>query len=110
TADLRLRISASQTIQLDIKTPQRLQRPEPLPPDLVISPDLSDARRIVRKQLRRSRGQFTAPAIVVITGDFWVHGIDHYAESTRKLLAEPLPADASDAAREYYRRLLGVIL
>jgi hypothetical protein len=110
TADLRLRISASHTIQLDTKTPQRLQRPEPLPQDLVISADLGDARTIVRKQLKRSRGQFTAPGIVVITGDFWVHGIDHYAESTRKLLSEQLAADASDAARAYHRRLLGVIL
>jgi hypothetical protein len=109
TADLRLRISASHTIQVDTKTPQKLQRPEPLPQDLVISADLGDARRIVRKQLRRSRGQFTAPGIVVITGDFWIHGIDHYAESTRKLLAEPLPTDASEAARAYYGSLLGVI-
>lgn len=104
TADLILRISASHLIQVDTKAPRALQRPA----KNMISP--VEPRRTIKRALRSSRGQFTAPGILVIAGDFWIGGLDAYAEATALLLNAPLAPDASPEARLHYQRLLGVVL
>jgi hypothetical protein len=48
--------------------------------------------------------------MLVVAGDFWMNGIDNYAEAIAQLLEEPLPPDASEQARDHYRPLLGVLL
>jgi hypothetical protein len=107
TPDLVLRLSAAATIQIDTKTPESLQRPLELDG---LSIDPSGARKTIRHALRMSRGQFSTDGILVIGGDFWINGLDAYAEATEKLLSEELPSDASEEARDHYARLLGVIL
>lgn len=105
TPDLALRISASQRLQVDMKTPRSLQRPVD-PPTML---KLDAARETIKKALRSSRGQFTTPGILVIAGDFWLGGIAAYAAEATKLLQEPLAANASAEARRHYKLLLGIM-
>jgi hypothetical protein len=104
TADLILRISATRWIQVDTKTPRALQRPT----QQTISP--VEPRRTVKRALRSSRGQFATPGILVIAGDFWIGGLDAYADAAVALLSAPLAHDASQDAKRHYERLLGIVL
>ena len=104
TPDLILRISATRTIELDVKAPRALQLQREGGIEAV------EPRRTIRQALTKSRGQFRTPGILVIAGDVWIGGLDAYADAAAALLSTPLPDDASVDARMHYKRLLGVLL
>lgn len=103
TADLALRVSASRSVDLDIKTPRALRFPESGSIRIV------EPRETIKKALRGSRGQFGEHGLLVIAGEIWFGGIDAYADAAAKLLREPLAEQASPEARAHYRQLLGLI-
>lgn len=103
TADLILRISASRSVDVDIKAPRPVRYPEGDVAKLV------EPRKTIRKGLRSSRGQFARDGILVIAGEIWFGGIDAYAQAAEQLLSEQLAEDASPEARAHYERLLGII-
>jgi hypothetical protein len=107
TPDLVLRLTAAIMIQIDTKAPKNLQMPIP---GSEISVDPSQPRETIHHALRLSRGQFSTDGILVVGGDFWVGGIDAFAEAAAAYFEQPLAADASDEAQQHYARLLGVIL
>lgn len=102
TADLVLRIAAGVLIEIDVKTPMALRWPEE-----VIR--LIEPRRVVRKALRDSRGQFARDGILVIAGEAWLNGVQAFSEAARALLQERLADDAGPEARAHYERLLGLV-
>lgn len=104
TADLVLRIAAGVLIDIDIKTPKALRWPESGTIELV------EPRKIIKKALRTSRGQFARDGILVIAGESWWNGVDEYAQAARALLHEPLSGDAGPEAKAHYEQLLGLIL
>jgi hypothetical protein len=81
TPDLRLRISARQVIEADIKTPAALQRK----PGAVVRP--KEAERLVADALRSSRGQIASdvPSLLVIGGAFWTGDFDQHARAAAAL-------------------------
>jgi hypothetical protein len=104
TPDLILRISATQLIELDVKTPRGLQLPAANQALKLLEP-----KQVVHSALRSSRGQFSTSGILVIAGAIWFNGIDAYADAAAEFLKAPLAPSASVRAMEHYRRLAGVL-
>lgn len=105
TADLLLRVSATHSVEVDVKTPQALQLP-----GAGVLFRLLPARKTLKAALRRSRGQFGTSGILVVAGEAWPNGIDSYATAADEILGAPLPASAGERARQHYERLLGLLL
>jgi hypothetical protein len=107
TVDLALRLSVTNLIEVEAKTPRPLQLPAEEPFDL---PKIPAPRETIKKALDEARDQFSRDGILTIAGDCWLGGIDAYARAAEELLAAPLPAEASDKARFLRSNLLGVLL
>lgn len=102
--DLRMRISASRSIEADIKAPVALQR---RPRESVPTKDAVD---LVENAIRSSRGQFATTSILVLAGSFWIGDFDELANSAQAALGKALPPEASPEARLHRENLSGVIL
>jgi len=95
TPDLRLRISAREHIDADVKAPVALQRK----PGVAVRP--KEAGLLVADALRSSRGQLDSetPSLLVIGGSFWTGDFDQHAR-----------AAAASLRPDRRRNLVGVIL
>jgi hypothetical protein len=82
TPDLRLRISARESIDVEVKTPVALQRR----PGAHVTP--KTAERLIDDELNRSRGQLSpeVPSMLVIGGAFWTAELDEHADACARLL------------------------
>lgn len=82
TPDLRLRISAHELLEADVKTPVALQRK----PGVAIRP--KQAGLVIADALKSSRGQLASetPSLLVIGGSFWTGDFDQYARAAAAVL------------------------
>jgi hypothetical protein len=103
-ADMRVRLSARQWLDVDVKTPQTLQRLAS------VEVRTTDAERVVKSAIAACRGQFTNSGLLVVDGAFWSGDMDVHAEAVARRLAAPLGASASPAAWEHHEALVGVVL
>jgi len=106
TVDLVLRLSATHPVEVEAKTPRALQFPAEDPIRVHDIPP----RDTIKKSLDDARDQFSGDGILAIAGDFWVGGIDGYAEAAANVLAVPLPRAASESVRFVREHLLGILL
>jgi len=81
TPDLRMRISAREFVNAEVKTPLALQRK----PGAIVRP--KEAERLVSDALRSSRGQLASdvPSLLVIGGAFWTGDFEQHARAAAAL-------------------------
>jgi hypothetical protein len=102
--DLRLRVSARWAVEIDIKAPLALQRH----PGIEVP--ATTAKKLIAKVIRSSRGQFSAPSILVVAGAFLAGDAQALEQSTHAALTRALRREATPLARLHHESLLGVLL